>query len=675
MAVIPMRRVNICALQQDRSEILKVVQRTGVVQVSDIPVSDSLFTKTDTSQQRATFDKNVSLCDEALEVLARYVPEKKGMFAALNGRQRLSVKEYDTFADENHEIMRVAYRLTALSKEIAEKRAQTLKLDGQMEALTPWLSLSVSLRYQGGKTFYVFTGAAAGEHTLEGIHERLALRAPELDAIHIEIVSKSKEQTCILASCPRADAAVLEDALRAEGFARPASPPRETPGEEKRRVEQSLAELQNDIAFAEKEIASYAGVRRALRFMTDFYTMRSERYAAVDSLAHSKHAFVLSGYVPETAAEQLHKTLTERYEVDLSFSDPDESDKNVPVLLKNNAFTAPVEGVLESFSLPGRGEIDPTGIMSIFYYFLFGLMFSDAGYGLMLVIGCGLALLKFKNMEHSTKNMLRMFLYCGISTTIWGVVFSSYFGDVVNVVSRTFLGREVGIPPLWFSPILEPMRMLMFSLAVGVVHLFTGLGVKLYVLVKAGKYKDALYDVVFWYMIVGGAIMLLLSTSMFAEIAQLSFTLPAWAGTVAAVVAGIGAVGIILTGGRESKSPVKRILKGAYALYNVTGYLSDILSYSRLLALGLATGVIASVVNQMGAMGGKGPAGVILFVIVFIAGQAINFGIELLGAYVHTNRLQFVEFFGKFYDGGGEKFKPFAVNTKFFKFKEEIKNG
>ncbi len=217
--------------------------------------------------------------------------------------------------------------------------------------------------------------------------------------------------------------------------------------------------------------------------------------------------------------------------------------------------------------------------------------------------------------------------------------------------------------------------MLMFSLAVGVVHLFVGLGVKLYVLVKAGKYKDALYDVVFWYMVVGGAIALLLSTSMFAEIAQLNFTLPSAVGTVAAVAACIGAVGIILTGGRESKSPVKRLLKGAYALYNITGYLSDILSYSRLLALGLATGVIASVVNQMGAMGGKGPAGVILFVLVFIAGQAINFGIELLGAYVHTNRLQFVEFFGKFYDGGGEKFKPFAVNTKFFKFKEDIKNG
>lgn len=120
---------------------------------------------------------------------------------------------------------------------------------------------------------------------------------------------------------------------------------------------------------------------------------------------------------------------------------------------------------------------------------------------------------------------------------------------------------------------------------------------------------------------------------------------------------------------------MKRLLKGAYALYNVTGYLSDILSYSRLLALGLATGVIASVVNQMGAMGGKGPVGIILFILVFLIGQAINFGIELLGAYVHTNRLQFVEFFGKFYDGGGEKFKPFAVHTKFFKFKEDITNG
>ena len=217
--------------------------------------------------------------------------------------------------------------------------------------------------------------------------------------------------------------------------------------------------------------------------------------------------------------------------------------------------------------------------------------------------------------------------------------------------------------------------MLLFSFAVGIVHLFTGLGIKLYMLLKAKQFKDALYDVVFWYMLVGGLIVLALSTQQFADIMSIPFVLPSMAGTVCAVIAGIGAVGIILTGGRESRNWFKRILKGLYSLYNVSGYLSDILSYSRLLALGLATGVIASVVNQMGSMGGNSVFGVILFVLVFLAGQAINFGIEVLGAYVHTNRLQYVEFFGKFYEGGRRKFEPFTVHTKYFKFKEDVSNG
>ena len=172
-------------------------------------------------------------------------------------------------------------------------------------------------------------------------------------------------------------------------------------------------------------------------------------------------------------------------------------------------------------------------------------------------------------------------------------------------------------------------------------------------------------------MLVGGAIVFMLSSQTFVDIAQLSFILPAQAGTAAAVVAGIGAIGIVLTSGRESRNPAKRLLKGLYGLYNVTGYLSDILSYSRLLALGLATGVIATVINQMGSMGGGGIGGAIMFILVFIVGHTINLGINLLGAYVHTNRLQFVEFFGKFYEGGGRKFAPFGIHTKYYKIREE----
>ena len=195
---------------------------------------------------------------------------------------------------------------------------------------------------------------------------------------------------------------------------------------------------------------------------------------------------------------------------------------------------------------------------------------------------------------------------------------------------------------------------------------------KAYQYAKQKAWLDILYDVGFWYMLLAGLVVFALSNQMFVGILQLSFILPVLAGTIGIAVAGIGAVGILLTAGRESRSPFKRLLKGAYGLYGVTGYLSDILSYSRLLALGLATGVIATVVNSMGSMLGGGIVGAIVFILVFFIGHTLNLAINLLGAYVHTNRLQFVEFFGKFYEGGGRAFRPFAVHTQYYNIKEDF---
>ena len=249
----------------------------------------------------------------------------------------------------------------------------------------------------------------------------------------------------------------------------------------------------------------------------------------------------------------------------------------------------------------------------------------------------------------------------------------SFFGDAVNVIATTFFNRpDIRLAPIWFEPVSLPMKMLVFAFLIGIIHLFTGLGIKFYTCVRNGSLKDGIYDAVFWYMLVGGGIVYLLTMSMFTDMLGLSFTLPAAAGTVAAVLAVIGLIGIVLTSGRESRSWFKRILKGLYGAYGVTSYLSDILSYSRLLALGLATSVISTVFNKMGSMVGGTIPGAIVFILVFLIGHSLNLAINALGAYVHTNRLQFVEFFGKFYEGGGRNFEPFAIHTKYYKVKEDI---
>jgi V/A-type H+-transporting ATPase subunit I len=244
-------------------------------------------------------------------------------------------------------------------------------------------------------------------------------------------------------------------------------------------------------------------------------------------------------------------------------------------------------------------------------------------------------------------------------------MFGGYFGDVVDVVSSTFFGHKVTIPALWFVPLNNPMRLLLYSLLFGLIHLFTGLGIKGYMMIRDGKYKDAIYDVGFWFLFLIGLLGMLIPSSLFASIAGMEINAPAWVNTGAVVLTVVGALGILLTAGRRSKNPALRLALGAYDIYNITGWLSDILSYSRLLALGLATGVIAQVVNSMASMIGTGVIGVIAFIIIFIIGHTLNLAINLLGAYVHTNRLQYVEFFGKFYEGGGRPFNPFKEDTKY----------
>lgn len=670
MAVLPMQRISIYALKKNRKAILELMQRRGVVEISKSELEDSVFQKTDTSSSQNLFEKSRAAAAQALEVLDQQAPEKKGMLSMLNGREEISLEAYQQDAERIEDIMKQAYRINTLYKENAEDQAEILRLQTQLEALRPWMELDTSMRLKGTHSTTAFIGALPGEFSPEELLLQIAERAPELSAIHAEVISKDRQQSCIFLLCPKKDAQELENVLRGMGFSRPPTPSKTPPVQRRDELNQRIGNAYHAIARREEEINSLAAYRRDIRFAVDYYIMRSEKYQVISELSQSRHTFLVTGYIPARDAPALEQELTSQFPVAVELSDPSQTE-DVPVLLQNNGFAAPVESVIESYSLPKRGEIDPSSVMSIFYYVLFGMMLSDAAYGLIMVIACGLVLHHKKNMEPGLRKSIKMFYYCGYTTIFWGVMFGSYFGNAVDVIAATFFHTQLTIPPVWFIPVDEPMRLLVFSFLLGIIHLFTGLGMQFYQLVRSRKYKDALYDVVFWYLLVGGGIVYLLSMDMMKDMLGLGFVLPPVVGTVAAVCAVVGTLGIILTAGRESRSPVKRLLKGLYGLYNVSGYLSDILSYSRLLALGLATGVIASVFNQMGSMGGDGVVGVIVFTLVFVVGHTLNIAINLLGAYVHTNRLQYVEFFGKFYEGGGRKFSPFSVKTKYYKIRED----
>ena len=672
MAVSPMQRIELCALKKDRKKILEMLQRRGIVEISDGPENDSVFRKTDTAQARAVLEKGIAASREALEILNHYAPESKSLFSSLEGREITTVEHYDSFEKQRDSMLQLAYRLSSLAQKMEESKAEILKLGIQMESLMPWKSFDLPLNFSGSRKTAAFIGILPPGTDQEALEEQLCLSGS--DAVAVEIVSSSPEQTCVMVLCMRAVAHAVEERLRELGYAKPNVTPSVPPAEQLKKLQNTIAELTRKVQLAQDEIKRQSEAREDLKFMLDYYTMRLEKYEIISRLMQSRRTFILTGYVPERETAALEKELNANFPVAVKFETPAE-DEDVPVLLRNNGFSSPVESVVESYSLPGKGEVDPTAVMSIFYYVLFGMMLSDAAYGVLLTLICGFCLHRFKNMENGMRNTLKMFFFCGISTIFWGVMFGSYFGDVVDVVSKTFFGTHLTIPPLWFAPLNQPMRMLMFCFVIGLVHLFTGLGMNFYQLARAKKYKDAVYDVIFWYVLLISLIVLLLGQKIFADIAGFSISLPTALTSAASFAAIASAVGIILTGGRESRNWFKRILKGLYSLYNITGYLSDVLSYSRLLALGLATGVIATVINQMGSMMGGSAAGAVAFIVIFLLGHTMNIGINLLGAYVHTNRLQFVEFFGKFYSGGGQKFRPFTVNTKYFKFREEHKNG
>ena len=449
------------------------------------------------------------------------------------------------------------------------------------------------------------------------------------------------------------------------------------PAEQLNDIMKELDEKQAEIEETQKAIIELAEYKEELLLLQDYERARADKYEVIGQLAQSKNVFILTGYIPQKDIEKLESDLVKNYQIAIEYENPSD-DEDVPILLKNNWFARPLEGVLEGFSLPGKGEVDPTMAMALFYYMLFGIMLSDAGYGLILTLACGFALFKFrKTMDPSLKNSITMFFYCGISTVFWGFMFGSFFGDIIDVVASVYFGVTdlTVLKPLWFMPMDKPMAMLTFSMALGLVHLMFGLVMKVIQLVRQRDYIAIIYDALSWFCLVISCTVLLLSMDMIASSFNLNITIPPLVVKIFTVIALISVVIIIATNGRESKNPFKRFLKGLYALYGITGYLSDVLSYSRLLALGLATGVICNVVNKMASMaGGTGIVGTVIFVVILLVGHALNIAINVLGAYVHTIRLSYVEFFGKFYEGGGRSFKPFNMNTKYYNVKESIKH-
>ncbi|MBQ1282161.1 MAG: V-type ATP synthase subunit I, partial [Oscillospiraceae bacterium] len=598
MAVSRMQRMHIFAMCERRDEILERLQERGVLEI-DIPDTDHGLQTLDTQTQRQTCERNAQLLQQAIGVLARYASEKKSLLASLAGKPLIEKQDYRAVCAQSDALLESAQRALALEKEIAEHHAAIIRLENQIISLQPWLALDIPMDFGGTRETAFFPGTIPGWRTVDDILADFAAADGEAPLPDLTILSQSKDYTYLGVVCHREDARQTEDILRGIGFARPSQLCSEPPTAAQARCTKEIRAAEDAIANTEQQLGELSAVQHDLETLFDHYRMEAERYAALAKLPHSRETFFVSGYVPASCAKKLADELTSRFEAVVELED---AGDDAPVLLKNNGFGSMAEGITKSFGLPSKGEIDPSFLTACFFVFFFGLMLSDAAYGFMLALGCGFALIKFPRMDAGMRKSLQLFFWGGLSTLFWGIMLGGYFGDAVNVISRVFFGREVSIPALWFAPLDDPTKLLIYSMLFGLIHLFTGLGVKGYMCLKNKDIVGFIFDVLCWFFLLIGLIIMLLPTDLFYGISQMKFDFPAAVVSGGKYLAIAGAVGLILMAARSNKNPVLRIALGAYELYNITGWLSDVLSYSRLLALGLATGVIAQVVNQMGSM-------------------------------------------------------------------------
>ena len=360
---------------------------------------------------------------------------------------------------------------------------------------------------------------------------------------------------------------------------------------------------------------------------------------------------IIEGYIPANLEEEF-KTLVDNVSEKKSFlniSDVDSEDSKVPVILKNSKFFTLFESITKMYALPKYNEIDPTPILSIFYWIFFGMMVADFAYGLILCLSTGLAL-HFLKLRDKSRQFLEFFFALSFSTMIWGLIYGSAFGDLIHLPTQILDSSK------------DFMSILILSIVFGGVHLVTALGMKAYVLIKNDHLIDVFYDVFLWYLTLASIILLILSGRFaFSPIVK----------NLISVCAVLGMLGIVAFSARDAKTLAGRIGGGLYSLYGITSYIGDFVSYLRLMALGLAGGFIAVAINIIvKKLVETGCVGLIFGIVIFAFGQTFNVFLSLLSAYVHTSRLTYVEFFSKFYEGGGKAFKNFRAESKYFEIKE-----
>lgn len=609
--LVSMKKATLFALKPDKEAILLALQKCGEFMV--IP-PENAGAPEDTGLQ-------VQQTMSAIKFVDTY--GKKASF--LSARPMVS---YDEFIQDKPEARELCKEAQEAEKQLAAVKGEAAAKRALVAQLIPWAPLEVPIdAIKPTKYARFFAGYIDPQREGE-------LQSESLSEADIQLLGAGPEGRAVFVACHTACAQQIQSALNEAGFVEAALP--RVAGTARAAIDQlerQAGELDQKAQEIEGRAAELAQRSGELKELYDALKAESERKNA--QVANTAATFCIQGWVPENKQDAIEKAVacvTENY--DLSFENPAEGEIP-PTYTKNSKVVTPFESITELYSLPAYGSFDPNSIMAPFYTLFFGMMMGDAGYGLVLALAL-LFYMKAVRPKGGMKQLMSVMLIGGVATIFCGFFFGSAFG--------------AELPGGVLYPMKNTMELLLLSAGLGVVQLFAGLIIKACMDIKNGDVIGAIADNLSWVAIITGLLLLFLEPVRMVGI----------------VLAAAGALLILLFAGRDKKNPISRLISGLSGLYNVTSYMSDIISYTRIAALGMSSGVIASVINTLALMvKGDGGVGWVFMILVLVIGHTFNLAIGLLGAFVHSSRLQFVEFYGKFYETGGRAFVPLAFKTKY----------
>ena len=639
MAILKMKKLRICGVSEEQTQLIRQLQLLGSVEIGALcALTDTqgvqVFCAGDGKSADALLRTSARLTS-ALETLKHYETKKGGLFAARPEKTIGELFSDEAYAAALDTAQAVLDAQDARSRLAAEKS----RLTAVRESFVPWQQLPLPLETLGTQHTRILLGTVPAQTDLEALRAKVFEAA---DEVQLEQISADQQSLYLLVFVHKCAAEAVGAALREAGFALTTfDGVQGTAAENIRRTDEAIAACEQQDAEKLAELTALAEQKSALQLAFDRCTQEISKAQAADRLVHSEKTFCLGGWVPCEDVGKLEALLS-GFCCAWELTDPaPEEYPDVPVKLKNNKLTWPLNMVTEMYSLPAYDGVDPNPLMAPFFILFYGIMMADMGYGLLMILA-SIIITKKSRPKGTSGQMFGLMFSCGISTFLMGALTGGFFGD--------FLPQLVGIIdpdttfkalPSLFTPLDDTITILIGAMALGFVQIVTGMAISFVEKIKKGQIMDAIWEELTWWVV-------------FAGIACMALG-------VTNIVLYVGLAMVVVGSGWSAKGfgKVTAIFGSVYN--HVTGYFGDILSYSRLMTLMLAGSVIASVFNTLGAI----PGNVVFFLIVSALGNGLNFALNLLSCYVHDLRLQCLEYFGKFYKDGGKPFEPLAINTKY----------